>query len=190
MPDNDAIRDRGRSLEEDYFRKKDQELVEKMRRAAAADEARRELSRTTGLADPELLVEVEALGFTPETASLLPLVPVIQMAWAEGGVTDEERRLVIRLARSRGIAEGSAADRRLSEWLSRRPGADVFTRATRLVRAMLAARGQEPGALTADDLVKYCESIAAASGGIFGMKRISAEERSLLETLAADLKQP
>jgi hypothetical protein len=36
--------------------------------------------------------------------------------------------------------------------------------------------------------VKYSESIAEASGGVFGLKRISAEERAVIEALAADLK--
>ena len=54
MSDN-PLADRGRTLEEDYFRKRDQDLIEKMRRAAAADNARRELSASTGLQDPELI---------------------------------------------------------------------------------------------------------------------------------------
>jgi hypothetical protein len=188
MPENDAIRERGRSLEDEYFRKKDRELVERMRRAAEAEQARKDLSASTGLHDPELLQELEALGFTPDTVSLLPLVPVIQVAWAEGGVTDAERKLLLQVARSRGIAEGSAADRTLAGWLDRRPDPQVFERAMRLVRAMLASPGHE-GAPTADDLVKYCESIASASGGIFGINRISAEERTLLAEIARDLKQ-
>jgi hypothetical protein len=187
MPDNDAIRERGRSLEEDYFRKKDRELIEKMRRAAAAEDARKDLSSKTGLHDPELLQELEALGFTPETVALLPLVPVVQMAWAEGGVTDAERKLLIQLARARGIMEGGVADRMLAEWMERRPGPQVFERAMRLVRAMLAAPGQD-AALTADELVKYAEDIASASGGIFGINKISSEERALLASIARDLK--
>jgi hypothetical protein len=189
MPNDDAIRERGRSLEDDYFRKKDRELVEKMRRAAAAEETRKDLSSKTGLHDPELLQELQALGFTPETVSLLPLVPVVQMAWAEGGVTDAERTLLIQLARSRGIMEGGVADRMLAEWLDRRPSPQVFDRAMRLVRAMLAAPPDER-ALSADELVKYCENIASASGGIFGINKISAEERALLARIAGELKQP
>jgi hypothetical protein len=188
MAENDAIRERGRSLEDEYFRKKDRELVEKMRRAAEVEQARKDLSAKTGLHDPELLKELEALGFTPETVALLPLVPVVQMAWAEGGVTDAERKLLVQLARSRGIAEGTVADRMLVAWMDRRPSPDVFERAMRLVRAMVAAPGHE-GGLTADDLVKYCENIASASGGIFGINRISAEERALLAEIAKDLKQ-
>ena len=85
---------RQRVAEEDYFRKKDRELVEKMRQAAAADQTRRDLGAKTGLKDPELLRELQVLGFTPDTVALLPLVPVVQMAWAEGGVTPAERRLL------------------------------------------------------------------------------------------------
>jgi len=114
---------------------------------------------------------------------------VIQVAWAEGGVTDSERRLLRKLARERGIEEGSAADRQLSHWLTSRPDSRVFARATRLIRAMLASSSQQEGALTADDVVRYTEAIAAASGGILGIKRISAEERALLNTIAADLKR-
>lgn len=190
MPDDHPLAERGRSLEEEYFRRKDQELIERMRHAAAADNARQNLSAKSGLQDPELVKELEALGFTAETVSLLPLVPLVQVAWAEGGVSDAERKLLIQLARSRGVAEGSAADRQLTDWLATRPGADIFVRATRLVRAVLAAPGQQQTSMTADELVKYCENIAAASGGIFGINRISADERTMIAAIAAVLKQP
>jgi hypothetical protein len=187
MPDDNPLAERGRGLEEDYFRKRDRELIEKMRKASAAEDARRAMENTTGLQDPALIKELEELGFTPETVALLPLMPLVQMAWAEGGVSDAERTLIVQLARARGITEGSVADRQLSTWLSSRPGNDVFSRASRLIRAMLDKPVTDHG-LTADDLVKYCESIAAASGGILGIHRISAEERALLSTIARDLK--
>jgi hypothetical protein len=189
MTTDNPLSDRGRSLEEEYFRKRDRELVEKMRRAAAAQEAREQLSATTGLQDAELVGELQSLGFTPETVVLLPFVPLIQVAWAEGGVSDAERALLMKLARSRGIAEGSAAERQLLDWLATRPAEGVFTRAMRLVRAVLAAPGDHD-AMTADDLVKYCEEIAAASGGMFGLGRISADERAILSAVAEELKAP
>ena len=185
---DDALSKRGRALEDEYFRKKDRELVEKLRQAAAAERARREMGAKIGSDDPEMLQELQALGFTPDTVILLPLVPVIQMAWADGSVAPAERALIVDLARSRGVAEGSAADRLLSEWLTRQPGPSVLESATRLIRGMLAAQPSDQPALTADDLVRYCESIAEASGGIFGINRISAEERALLTTIAAALK--
>jgi hypothetical protein len=191
MPNNDIFAERGRSLEEEYFRKKDRELVEKMRKAAAADQSRDEMSRQTGLQDPNVLTELQELGFTPDTVSLLPLVPVLELAWAEGGITPAERDLLVKLARSRGIAEGSPADRQLTQWMSSRPAGAVFERAGRLISAVLESGSREfHGGLTPEQLVAYCEQIASASGGIFGLRvrSVSPEERNLLTRIAADLK--
>ena len=187
MPDQNPLGDRGRALEEEYFRKKDRELIDKMRQASAAEAARRELSAKSGLQDPEMLEELQALGFTPDTVVLLPLVPLVQMAWAEGGVSDAERKLILQLARTRGIEEGSVADRQLAAWLSSRPDPQVFSSASRLIRATLDSAPSGDVPLTADDLVSYSEQIAAASGGMFGINRVSAEERALLSTIARDL---
>ena len=186
MPDRDLIQERGRSLEDDYFKKKDRELVEKIQQAAAAEQARNEVGRAAGLQDPALAQELLDLGFTPETVSLLPLVPILQVAWAEGGVTDAERDLIVKFARTRGIPPASPADRQLMSWMIDRPSEAVFARAGRLIRAMLDA-----GAATdfdEDDLVEYCESIASASGGVFGIGKISGEEKKLLAGIASDLK--
>jgi hypothetical protein len=176
-----------RDQEEDYFRKKDRELIERMRKAA--DEAARSpLSEQTGIQDPELLRDLEALGFTAETVSLLPLVPILQVAWAEGGVSAAERKLIVDVARHRGITEGSPADKQLTEWLAHQPSADVFARADRLVAAMLAAHAGPAHDLTADDLMKYCESIAHASGGILGLGSVSHAERAAIEEVHKALK--
>jgi hypothetical protein len=188
MPDNDAFADRRRAAEEDFFQKRDREILENMRKAAAAERRRTEMGAAIGVADAETLRELEELGFTPDTIVLLPLVPVVQVAWAEGGVSTAERDLLVQLARSRGIAEGSAADQQLSQWLTRPPDSRVFAGATRLVRAMLDANPPAQGDLDADALVRYCEKIAEASGGFLGLNRISSEERALLATVATALK--
>jgi hypothetical protein len=191
MSDHDAFAERGRSLEEEYFRKKDRELVEKMRRAAAADQVRGELSKQTGIADPATLAELQELGFTADTVIVLPLVPVLELAWAEGGITAAERQLLVSLARNRGIAEGSAADHQLTAWMASRPAPEMFAKAGRLISALLAS-GSDAATkgLTADQLVKYCEQIASASGGLLGLpvRAISMEERNLLTRIARDLK--
>ena len=187
MADYDALHAGGRAREEEYFRKKDRELLEKMRRAAAAEQTQHDLGAKTGIGDPEVLGEIAVLGFTPETVALLPLVPVLQVAWAEGGVSDAERHLLVKLARARGIAEQSPADQQLSQWLSARPDAAVFAGATRLIRAMLDAQPEGQGEIDPADLVRYCEQVADASGGFLGIKRISPEERELLARISADL---
>ena len=184
MPE-DSLSSRKRAHEEDYFQKKDRELIEKAQRQAKAQQQLRELGERVGITDPEISRELAELGFTPETVRLLPLVPVLEMAWAEGGVTPEERKMVLEVARARDIPEGSEADRQLTEWLDRRPDESVFRRAGRLIGALL-----EPGRfnITPDDIIKYSEAIAEASGGVFGIRRVSSEERATLGRIASEIK--
>ena len=188
MSDIDGITHDVRSREEEYFRRKDRELIEKMRQAAAVDQTRSELESRSGIHDPALLQELQALGFTPDTVSLLPLVPIVQVAWAEAGVSDAERDLILRFARERGITAGSAADQQLAGWLANRPSEEVFARATRLIRAVLDSPAGER-TLGAGDLLQHAEEIAAASGGLLGFNKISAAERALLQQIEAALKQ-
>lgn len=185
--DDDQLRKRGRAEENVWAKKHDQELIEDAQRARRHHEAREELRARTGLPEPAL-DELEALGFTPDTISLLPLVPLVQMAWAEGKVTAAERTTLLNLARTRNIEEGSAADKKLNEWLVHRPAEKVFASAGHLIASMLS--GPSANHLSADDVVKYCEIIASASGGMLGIHRISAEERALLASIAAELKGP
>jgi hypothetical protein len=187
MTEHEKLGERGRAMEEEYFRKRDRELIEKLRKARADEDARQAMGASTGLQDPELLQSLLDLGFTPDTVSLLPLVPVVQMAWAEGGVTKHEFEQVLQLARTRGIADGSPAHQQLVAWLDTRPAPAVFAGATRLIRAMLDVGGGA-SEITADELVAYCERIAGASGGMFGFGRVSPDERTLLSQMAADLK--
>ena len=189
MADHDSLSERGRALEEEYFRRKNRELLDKMQQEARSEEARRAMGEQLGITDPEMLRELQKLGFTPETVVLLPLIPMVQVAWADGDVTDAERSALFKVARARGVAEGSAAHHQLSSWLADRPAPDVFSGATRLIRAILDAPAGDQKTLSGDELVAYCESIATASGGLFGLNRISSEERAILTSLANDLKQ-
>jgi hypothetical protein len=186
---SDGITDDVRKREEEYFRRKDRELIERMRKEAEAASARKELETATGIHDPDSLKDLDELGFTPHTITLLPLVPVLQVAWAEGGVSTGEREMIVKLARSRRIEPGSEADALLHEWLERRPSDETFRKAGRLIAAMLDHPEAAGIHVTADDLIKYCEQIAAASGGIFGFGSVSAEEKAALQQIAGLLKK-
>lgn len=189
MSEDDASTERARALDKEYIRKKDRELLDKIRHGSAFDQAGVARDRT-GMSDLAMLAELLDLGFTADTVVLLPLVPVIELAWAEGGITAAERQRLVSLARSRGVEEGSTADRQLSEWMKTRPAPEVFDKAGRLIAALLSSEALVTQGLTADQLVSYCEQIASASGGLFGLpiRAVSLEERELLTRIAADLK--
>jgi hypothetical protein len=113
MSNKDAFGERRRGLEEEYFQKKEKELLEKLRRRMQAEAERGQIAEALGVQDTEILGDLQALGYTRETVALLHLVPLIQVAWADGDVTLRERDLILELAGSRGIAEDSIAYQQL-----------------------------------------------------------------------------
>lgn len=185
--DKDGITDHIRAQEDEYFRRKDRELVEMLRKADEDAKARRALERETGLHDPDMLRELDLLGFTPDTIALLPLVPLLQVAWAKAGVSNAERTLILNLARARGIAEGSPADHQLKVWLDVKPSDDTFHKAARLIGAIVDSPDHRVP-VNADTLLEYCDRIAHASGGIFGIGVVSPEERAAIEEIAASFR--
>jgi hypothetical protein len=184
----DGMTEHIRAQEDEYFRKKDREHVEMLRKADADVKARQVLEQQTGLHDPALLRELDLLGFTPDTISLLPLVPVLQVAWANAGISTAERTLILNLARSRGIAEGTPAYHQLTLWLDVKPSDETFHKAARLISAIVDSPDHRVD-LGADELIDYCDRIAHASGGLFGIGAVSAEERTALQEITAALKK-
>ena len=189
MTDRDAFADRAHSLEEEYFHRKEREVIEKMRVRAAAEEQRRRLGQQAGVADEEVLRDLQDLGYTPETVMLLYLVPLIQTAWAEGGVSQKERDLIVKAARSRGILEGTPCDQQLNMWLAQRPSEELFEKSLRAIRTILQAQPAEARAESEKDLLSLATAIAAASGGIVGFHKVSEEERQILAHISEELKK-
>ena len=189
MSNSEGMTDNIRAREEEHFRKKDRELIEKLRKADAAAKAHKALEQEAGIHDPAVLNELDQLGFTPATIALLPLVPVLQVAWANEGISTAERALIVNLARARGVAADSPADEKLNEWLQQRPSDDTFHKANRLIAAIVDSPAGGTMHVSGKELVDQCDRIAHASGGIFGIGSVSARERAALEEIAAAVQK-
>ncbi|MGD9510984.1 MAG: hypothetical protein AB7X49_20805 [Geminicoccaceae bacterium] len=188
MTERDTFGERRQTQEDEYFRKREQELIQKMRQRAETDAARRQLAEQSGIADTEVLQDLEALGYTPDTVRLLHLVPLVQMAWAEGGVSDRERSLILDAARAGSIDDGSAAAHQLAQWLATRPTDQFFETTLRAIGALLAGQPAAERDAAQRDLLAHCTAIAAASGGILGRGKVSDTERQLLRHISRELE--
>ena len=82
MTDKDMFKDRGRSFEEEYFRKHDAQLIEKLRERGKVEEIVEVLAVKLQIDDPALLRRIMALGVTLDTGAAFLLAPLVQVAWA------------------------------------------------------------------------------------------------------------
>jgi len=188
MSDKSPLDDLKRAKEEEYFQRKEEKLIEKMRQRARSEAERLQISAASGVTDEEILLALQELGFDRETVLLLHLVPLVHVAWIDGHVSGRERERLFEAAQLRGVKEASPAHRQLSDWLDRRPSEEFFRKTLRAIRDMLQALPLEEQKSRRQDLVTYSTEIAKASGGIFGLgSKISEAEQRLIEQIAKEL---
>ena len=189
-PEKDVFAQRKIGLEEEYFRKKEQELLEQIRRRTALQAEREELAEATGIADEEILATMREMGYTRETVGLLHLVPLVQVAWASGSVTPRERELVLRLSEWCGVRKDSPAWEQLNNWLDDRPSDDFFLKTLRIIRCLLDFQTVKEQVTGRTDLISFCIRIANASGGFLGVgSKISEGEQAALDQIVEELNR-
>jgi len=189
MADRDIWEDRRRSYEAEYFQRRERELIEKMRARAAREAERKGLAEETGIADAQVLAELDALGYTRDTVALVHLVPLLHVAWIDGSVSTAEREQILEAARLRGVEPGSAAHGQLESWLAARPPEGFFEDTLRLIGHLLQALPEAERSRSRDDLVHYSAAIARASGGILGLgSKVSADEQRVLDRIAQEIE--
>ena len=190
--EKDQLGERGRSLEGEYFRRRDQELLDRAREAEAAAERRRHLAEALGIAgiagkaDDAVLATLGALGFESGTAPLLDVVPAIQVAWADGSLPARERAEIERILARPGMKEAARLGARMvAEWLSRPPGGELYRVSIEALRLRLTRLDGDARTRLVSGIIDDCNAVAAASGGVFGLGAHSSAESKIIRELAA-----
>lgn len=128
----------------------------------AANEAQKEIEPTfvhDSFDDSELETIYE------EYDRLVPLVPLVKTAWAEGRITKRERHLVFEAAARMGIKPNTAAHKRLAEWLELHPTEEFYDSSLEVLREHWQQLDADEINRRKFDLLADCTLIAEASGG-------------------------
>jgi hypothetical protein len=185
---DDAMAKRGKGLEDEYFYRKEKELVEKLRRRRQEEEQIKELAEATGVPDEDVLKTLSELGFGKDTLPLLYLVPLLSVAWADNKVTGAEKKLILEAARLHGVEEGSPANQKLEYWLTSRPDDKLLDQTLSVIAHLAQTDTLSAEKMDREELLDLSTRIAAASGGILGLVgTISDDEQAVLDRIAAQL---
>lgn len=181
MPD-DIRPENSRLEEENYFRERDRELLEAQRRAEAREAERTAIGAVFGIEDDATLVELQQLGYDAETVKVLPLLPLIRVAWAEGVVTAREREAILASAKASGLGNETVAYHKIQGWLEEPPSDPLYQPSLRLLGKILREGGSNAPRL--QEIIADCTKVAAASGGFFGFgSSVSDVESAVIERI-------
>ena len=176
--------------EEEYFHRLDQELIEELRKRAAAEEEHRLIGEASHIADSRILERLEKLGYTHATVILLELVPLIELAWSDGAVRSIERDRILAMAGARGVQEGTPAYEQLLAWLEQSPSGEFFEETWHAIEREFESLPAGERELRKNGLLKACREFASATCQHFGWAtHICAAKRKLLYEIDARLAE-
>ena len=184
MTDERVLQDRRRALEDAFFRRKAEEHREALRLREREVAAREALAEASGIEDEAVLARLAELGIRADTLAALTLIPLVEVAWADGRMEEPERRAVLAGAESTGIDPDSPSHGLLRLWLEDRPPPDLVTLWRDFITALCKDLDPAERRRLADRILERGLRVAEAAGGFLGLtSAVSKEERAVLEEL-------
>jgi hypothetical protein len=178
-----------RRREDEFFYKRDQELILTARRQAESETQFHELMAVTGIRDHQTLQDLQRFDYNPQTVHLLELMPLVQIAWSDGSVNKLERERIFKIARLEGIETGDPTWHRLAQSLETRPSDEFFQATLRGLRASLEGLPAEDRRRRDRKRIMHCKSVASVSRGFLGFGlRICDAERAAINEIVATLE--
>jgi len=175
--------ERERGLENEFFYRVDQELIQKLKEESACERGLMDLSEVTGITDQDLLGDLLEVGIGPETLVALSLIPLVQVAWADRILDSKERAAVLRVAAAEGIGETTASHRILNDWLHDKPEGKLFATWRQYVITIAGKLTQEQVERLRQDVLRRTRAIAQTTGGFLGVGSVSESEQDILNEI-------
>jgi len=130
-----------------------------------------------------LFERLTGLGIDADTVAALALIPLVEVAWADGRMDEDERRAVLKGADASGISAGGSSFRMLESWLAEPPQPDMLTAWREFIRLVCRDLSVEAQLRLKAGIVGQARAVAEAAGGLLGLGSVSRQEERALASL-------
>lgn len=182
---SDALKARGKALEDQFFQRESERLKQKLRATFEQEVTAEKLKAATGITNPDLLQRLIGLQVRGETMAAFWLTPLIEIAWADGKLDARERALILDAASHTGVAKSSPAHELLEQSLHEKPTGERRKLWRAYAQDLASRLDASERRETREDLIRRARAVAEASGGFLGMgKKVSPNEQRVLDAIA------
>ncbi len=181
---SDAFENRRKSFEAEYFGRKDAQLVDKLKAVFHRQIDKESVRKATRIQNERLLDNLVALNLSGDLMAAFNLLPLVELAWADGTVDDREVRAILAAAEQEGLVADSKALKLIEFALMHGPNPEArevwYHYANELKSTLTAKELTE----FREDLLGHARSIAATSGGFMNIAfTISPNEKRILDQI-------
>jgi hypothetical protein len=185
---SDAFERRRRSFEAQYFGRKEAHLVSKLKQVFGRKVDKESVSRATGIKNERLLESLVALNLSGDLMAAFNLLPLVEVAWADGAVDEREVRALMTAIEEQGIQPGTPAHARMEFAIKHGPDPEAkkvwYLYAEELKNTLSAKELDE----FRQDILETSRTVANVSGGLLNIAfTISPNEQRVLDAVAKAL---
>lgn len=173
-------------LEDEFFAKQDAVLIEQRKKLVAMERTQAALTSISGIRNETILKKLVELNIQPDLLATLTLVPLVEVAWADGEVQEKERKAILTSAIKAGMSQGSIDYTILEEWLKKNPPKSLLTAWIHYIAGLCETLTPAERDNLKHTLLDQARTVAEAAGGFMGLvSPISSKEKVILEKMAA-----
>jgi hypothetical protein len=182
-PEATGLRKAGKALEESFFAKENDKLLRQLQERAELAKRREALKTAMNLDNEQVIDALVELDVHAETVAALSIVPLIEVAWADGGIHAKERAAILKAAEERGIEIGSPNHDLLERRLAEKPGEELMKAWKAYAHALHETLDPDLSDALKERMVNRARAVAEAAGGFLGIGAISDAQRAILDEL-------
>lgn len=174
------------AMEDAFFAKEESRLIEQLHRMKKMAETKENLAKVSGIHDDAVLQKLVDMDIRPETVASLSLIPLIEVAWADGHLDEKEREALVGAIHEFGAEKGDIDYELVEGWTRRRPAPALLSTWEAYVGELCGRLTVEERANLKEAVLHHAKEVAEASGGLLGLgigDRISAAEKDMLARL-------
>jgi uncharacterized tellurite resistance protein B-like protein len=185
MDDSTFFQDKsGRILEDIFFSKQDKILIDKLHQIEKMKETKKVLAQVSGITNDDILQKLVDLNIRPEIVASLALVPLVEVAWADGKVDEKEKTAVLEAAGHSFVSKDSPDFDLLKRWMERKPDATLLEAWEHYMKGLCEKLTPHQKNALKKDLLGHARQVAEAAGGILGLGgKMSKSEQEILAKL-------
>ncbi len=162
--------ERRKAFEESFFARVNDQLRREFQDHEADKERHRALAQACGVTDDKVLDHMMALHIGPETIAALALIPLVEVAWADGHSSKEQRAAVLHAAREHHLAPDSPSHRLLEHWLEHPPEPAMVAEWKEYIGALCKRLNPVLHVMLERELLGRARTVAAAAHGFLGLR--------------------
>jgi tellurite resistance protein len=171
-------------LEDAFFSSRDAKLLEQLQLMEKMKESKEALRKVSNIKSEAVLEKLVALDVRPETLVSLAIVPLVEIAWADGKIDEKEQEAMLKAVVDAGFNKSSVHYAVIESWMTHRPPAKLLAAWLHYTKGLCESLTEKEKKDFCKKIVDRATAIAESSGGFLGLgNKISKAEQKVIDSL-------